>query len=238
MWQNLRCRWRPGPLSRCPRCQSLKSRSPRSRCPRRKPIMKRVRNLPCLPQALLTTLDGLEHSGTLIEITDTHIYFQLPGRTTPIQIPLKSVKRVILADGSIAYEGEPEPVKTEVSAGEVGLEPTLENVIAAAEAEAVRSHDKGQNSCIGAAGCLFTVIGLLVTTVYVESDVSSEFDKNSASSAAAYYRGLSYELQQVYEQAYQNKVKSLRRKSVYGTQLYCFGGFVLYILVSILMSGL
>jgi len=185
---------------------------------------------PLLSQDLLTDSEGREHSGTLIEITDTHIYFQLPDRTTPIRLPLKSVKRVTLADGTIAYEGEPEPLRIEVAAGEVGFEATLENVIATAEAEAVRSHDAGQNGCIGAAGCLFTGLGLLATTAYVESDVSSGFDKNSASSAAAYYRGLSPARQFVYEQAYKNKVKSLRRKSVYGTQLLIFGTyFVMYI---------
>ena len=71
---------------------------------------------PLLSQDLLVDSEGGEYSGTLIEITDTHIYFQLPGRTTPIQIPLKSVKRVTLADGSIAYEAEPEPARIEVAA--------------------------------------------------------------------------------------------------------------------------
>ncbi len=195
---------------------------------------------PLLSQDLLVDSSGREHSGTLIEITDTHIYFQLPGRTTPIQIPLKSVKRVTLADGSLAFEarfdpetGElipPEPAETGVAAGEVGLEATLENVIATAEAEAVRSHNAAQHRILGAVGCLFTPI----TFFYVESGASSGFDKNSASSAAAYYRGLSPERQFVYEQAYKNKEKSLRRRSVYGTQLGCWGAWMGYI---ILMTG-
>lgn len=126
----------------------------------------------------------------------------------------------------------PTPVKGRLAAGEIGLEPTLENVIATAEAEAVRSHNKGQNSCIGAAGCLFSWIGLPITTLYVESGASSGFDKNSASSDAAYYRGLSPERQFVYEQVYQNKVKSLRRRSVYGTQLLILGAFFVMIFLS------
>ncbi len=191
---------------------------------------------PLLSQDLLVDSEGGEYSGTLIEITDTHIYFQLPGRTTPIQIPLKSVKRVTLADGSIAYEGEPEPENIEIAAGEVGLEAAPEDVIASAEAEAVRSQNMGQNRRIGVAGCLFTWIGLPITTLYVESGASSGFDKNSRPSAAAYHRGLSPELQLVYEQAYQNKVKSLRRKSVYGTQLFCFGAFIGYIFLAV-MAG-
>ncbi len=125
---------------------------------------------------------------------------------------------------------EPEPVKIEVAAGEVGFEATLENVIATAEAEAVRSHNAAQHRILGAVGCLFTPI----TFFYVESGASSGFDKNSASSAAAYYRGLSPERQFVYEQAYKNKEKSLRRRSVYGTQLGCWGAWMGYI---ILMTG-
>ena len=123
----------------------------------------------------------------------------------------------------------PTPLKGRLAAGEVGMEATPENVIAAAEAEAVRSHNKAKHAIIGAAGCLFSGLGLAVTGAYVESDKSLGFDKNSASSAAAYYRGLSPELQLVYEQAYKNKVRSLRRKSVYGTQLYCFFGAVIFL---------
>ncbi len=191
---------------------------------------------PLLSQDLLVDSEGREHSGTLIEITYTHVLFQLQDRTTPSEIPLESVKRVKLADGSIAYEGEPEPVKTEVAAGEVGLEAAPENVIAAAEAEAVRSHNNEPNSCIGATGCLFSSIGLLVTTVYVEKDVSLGFEKIPTSLAAIYYRNLSPELQLVYEQTYQNKVKSLRRRSVYGTQLLILGAISGYIFLAI-MAG-
>lgn len=59
---------------------------------------------PLLSQDLLVIPDGRELSGTLIEITDTHIYFQFQGRATPSKIPLKSVKRVTLADGRLVYE--------------------------------------------------------------------------------------------------------------------------------------
>ena len=75
-----------------------------------------------MSQDLIVDSEGHKYSGTLIEITDTHIHFQLQGRTTPNIISLGSVKRVILADGRIAYEdgkvyvAEPEPVKTEVAA--------------------------------------------------------------------------------------------------------------------------
>ncbi len=126
----------------------------------------------------------------------------------------------------------PTPLKGRLAAGVVGSEAAPENVIAKAEAEAVRSHDAALHQAAGVAGCLFSYIGLPITTLYVESGASSGFDKNAASSAAAYYRGLSPELQLVYEQAYKNKVKSLRRRSVYGTQLFIFGGLVVFILMA------
>jgi len=123
------------------------------------------------------------------------------------------------------------PLKGPLAAGEVGLEAAPENVIAAAEAEAVRSHNVVKHQIAGAAGCLFGWIGLPITTMYVESGVPPGVDKNSTSSAAAYYRGLSPEQQLVYEQTYQNKVKSLRRRSVYVTQLSCFGAIIGFILI-------
>ena len=129
-------------------------------------------------------------------------------------------------------ENEPEApahLRFDRETGEVDLEATPENVIATAEAEAIYNHNKKLHSLVGAAGCLLAYIILPITTLYVESGVLSGFDKNSASSAAAYYRGLSPELQLVYEQAYQNKVKSLRRRSVYGTQLFCFGAVLLMV---------
>jgi len=120
----------------------------------------------------------------------------------------------------------PAPLKGRLATGEVGLEATPENVIATAEAEAVRYHNVVKHQIAGATGCLFGYIGLPITTLYVESGVSSGFDKNSASLAGAYYRDLSPELQLVYEQAYRNKVKSLRRRSVYGTQIFIFGAVI------------
>lgn len=59
---------------------------------------------PLLSQDLLVDAGWIEHSGTLIEITDTYIYFQFQGRVTPTKMPLKSVKRVTLADGRLVYE--------------------------------------------------------------------------------------------------------------------------------------
>ena len=113
----------------------------------------------------------------------------------------------------------------------VGLVATLKSVIAAAKAEAVRSHNAALHQIAGAAGCLFSLIGLPITTLYVESGALSKFDKNSASSAAVYYRGLSPGLQLVYERAYKKKEKSLRRNSVYGTQGLIFGGCCVLLLI-------
>jgi len=202
---------------------------------------------PLLSQDLLVDSIDREFAGTLIEITDTDIIFQIQGETEPdttlqfdpeTGLPAKAEPEAPAQPQFDPETGEltppepaePEPVRIEVAAGEVGFEATLENVIATAEAEAVRSHNAAQHRVLGAGGCLFTPI----TFLYVESGASSGFDKNSASSAAAYYRGLSPELQFVYEQAYKNKEKDLRRRSVYGTQLCCFGAWMGYI---ILMTG-
>ncbi|MBA7595799.1 Outer membrane protein assembly factor BamA [subsurface metagenome] len=59
---------------------------------------------PLLSQDLLVDSIDREFSGTLIEITDTDIIFQIQGETEPVQYPFWSVKRVTLADGRLAFE--------------------------------------------------------------------------------------------------------------------------------------
>ena len=58
---------------------------------------------PLLSQDLLVDSEGREFKVTLIEITDTFIYFQKPREIAIVQLPLESVERVVLANGSIAY---------------------------------------------------------------------------------------------------------------------------------------
>ncbi|MCH7851989.1 MAG: hypothetical protein IIC41_04275 [Candidatus Marinimicrobia bacterium] len=111
-----------------------------------------------------------------------------------------------------------------VATAEVGFEPTLESVITTAEAEALRDHHQGFHVLLGGTGCLFSWIGVPLTALYVESGIS-RFDENSASLSATYYRSLPVDLQSAYKKAYRDKEKSLRRKSVYGTQGICFLAF-------------
>ncbi len=59
---------------------------------------------PLLSQDLLVDSIDREFAGTLIEITDTDIIFQIQGETEPVQYPFWAVKRVKLADGRLAFE--------------------------------------------------------------------------------------------------------------------------------------
>ncbi len=59
---------------------------------------------PLLSQDLLVDSIDREFAGTLIEITDTEIIFQIQGETEPVQYPFWAVKRVTLADGRLAFE--------------------------------------------------------------------------------------------------------------------------------------
>ena len=59
---------------------------------------------PLLSQDLLVDFMDREFSGRLIEITYTHIYFQIQGETDTVQYDLWEVKRVTLADGRLAFE--------------------------------------------------------------------------------------------------------------------------------------
>ena len=59
---------------------------------------------PLLSQDLLVDSEGREFKVTLIEITNTFIYFQMPRETAIVQLPLESVERIELANGSIAYK--------------------------------------------------------------------------------------------------------------------------------------
>ena len=105
-----------------------------------------------------------------------------------------------------------------------GWTTTLGSMIATAEAEALKDHHQGLHVLLGGTGCLFSWIGVPLTAFYVESGIS-RFDENSASLSATYYRSLPVDLQSAYKKAYRDKEKSLRRKSVYGTQGICFLAF-------------
>ncbi len=59
---------------------------------------------PLLSQDRLVDSIDREFSGTLIEITNTDIIFQLQGETEPVQYPFWAVKRVTLANGRLAFE--------------------------------------------------------------------------------------------------------------------------------------
>ena len=59
---------------------------------------------PLLSQDLLVDFMDREISGRLIEITSTHIYYQIQSETDTVQYDLWEVKRVTLADGRLAFE--------------------------------------------------------------------------------------------------------------------------------------
>ena len=117
----------------------------------------------------------------------------------------------------------------------IGLRITLEKVIASAEAEALQDHNFMLHRIVGITGCLFTWIGLPITTLYAEYSGSSQFDRKTAmlTASGSYYHNLPPELQIAYKKTYQNKEKSLRRQSVYSTQAVCLLPFILLMFLSI-----
>ncbi len=205
---------------------------------------------PLLSQDLLVDSKGREHSGTLIEITDTHIHFQLQGRTTPNIIPLGSVKRVILADGSIAYEGEPEPAKTGVAAaGEppVFTEAALRTM---ALKNAARNHNTAAwvvgGGCLGCGGMylgailgetiaefpgfiLGAMVGGVAAPVWRASNPDIEVPIPEELESA------DPELREKYHQLYRAEVRELRKRSVYrgaAIPVTCVGLLILSFLLT------
>ena len=67
-------------------------------------ILLLVIGTPLLSQDLLVDFMERELPGRLIEITFTHIYFQIESETDTVQYDLWQVKRVTLADGQLAFE--------------------------------------------------------------------------------------------------------------------------------------
>jgi len=62
-------------------------------------------------QDLLTTVSGNKASGELIEITETHVIFQIQGKDFHNKIPIASVLQVVNQSGQILFSMEEEQLK-------------------------------------------------------------------------------------------------------------------------------
>ena len=55
-------------------------------------------------QDILTDISGRQARGQLIEVTETHVVFQLEGAKAPSSMPANAILMVTLADGTVAYD--------------------------------------------------------------------------------------------------------------------------------------
>ena len=149
---------------------------------------------------LLTNGDRL--IGELVDGTPDHILLKTQfGNQKINRSNISAIK-----EGTFT-EAEVEPYKKELSHDEI---------IFQAKETAKRMHKKGSHQIVGAGSCLLGLILVPATILYVESGVLSTLDPYDP-----VYIELDSGQKVVYEGAYKNEEKKLRRKGVYNTQLGC-----------------
>ena len=149
---------------------------------------------------LLTNGDRL--IGELIDGTPDHIILKTQFGTQKInRSNISAIK-----EGTFT-EAEVEPYKKELSHDEI---------IFQAKETAKRMHNKGSHQIVGAGSCLLGIILVPAAILYVESGVLSTLDPYDP-----VYIELDSGQKVVYENAYKNEEKKLRRKGVYYTQMGC-----------------
>ena len=102
------------------------------------------------------------------------------------------------------------PSKTSPIMNNVSKGPSYLSIITAAKAEAKQKNEVPVNTGIGALGCLFSVIGVPLASLYALSDTSGE-------PKSSYYNELNIENKKIYESAYKSEVNRLKRNTVFGT---------------------
>ena len=157
---------------------------------------------------LLTNGDRL--IGELIDGTPDHIILKTQFGTQKInRSNISAIK-----EGTFT-EAEVEPYKKELSHDEI---------IFQAKETAKRMHKKGSHQIVGAGSCLLGMIGVPAAILYVESGVLSTLNPWDP-----VYIELDSGQKVVYENAYKNEEKKLRRKGVYYTQLGCVAIVIIFI---------
>jgi len=155
-------------------------------------------------------INGDRLIGELVDGTPDHILLKTQFGTQKInRSNISAIK-----EGTFT-EAEVEPYKKELSHDEI---------IFQAKETAKRMHKKGSHQIVGAGSCLLGTIGVPAAILYVESGVLSTLDP---------YDPVFIELDSgqkvVYEGAYKNEEKKLRRKGVYYTQLGCVAIVIIFI---------
>ena len=69
-------------------------------------------------QDILTDISGRQARGQLIEVTETHVVFQLEGAKAPSSMPANAILMVTLADGTVAYD-----LSTHITGDSEGVSP-------------------------------------------------------------------------------------------------------------------
>ena len=110
-----------------------------------------------------------------------------------------------------------EPYKKELAYGEITRE---------AREAAKRIHNTSNHRLCGAGSCVFYPIGIPAAFLYVESGALSTLNQYDP-----FYLKLDSSQKIIYEMAYKNEEKQLRRKEVYSTQLTCVAIFFIMMLM-------
>ena len=102
---------------------------------------------------------------------------------------------------------------------------TLKEIKLQAQLAAKKRHIRPINQFGGAAACVVYPIGLPLAFLFVETGAISSFD-----SYDPFYLQLNSLQREEYEKEYKSIEKTLRRSSIYGTQLGCFVAFMALVL--------
>ncbi len=104
-----------------------------------------------------------------------------------------------------------------------------EEIILNAESEAEKYHDDQLFKSVGAGSCLFGPLGIPLSFLMLRS--KPPYNTNLDTSSPKYLRLKNSEEQRIYKDAYYEKENSLRRNSVHKMQGFCFGVYMLFVLI-------
>ena len=157
-------------------------------------------------------INGDRLIGELVDGTPDHIILKTQFGTQKInRSNISAIKEGTFTEAKV------KPYKKELSHDEI---------IFQAKETAKRMHNEGSHQIVGAGSCLLGIILVPAAILYVESGVFSTLNPYDP-----VYIELDSGQKVVYENAYKNEEKKLRRKGVYYTQLGCVAilTFLIYI---------
>ena len=108
----------------------------------------------------------------------------------------------------------------------------LKELVSLAESDAVKSFGSNNYQILGAGSCLFGWVGVPAAILFVESGIMSSFNSNNSN-----YIELDSEQKFIYKKSFKDKEKRLKRKSVYQSQLGCFGLMNILLMTGTLRAG-